>query len=284
MAALANSGEKDTDSCRPSHTRSLGELRCNRGGHLMCYSELQQQPITLACWSWMPIITKSFFGGESLRGGSRYAGRYGYKARGAKTCLMVKWLGKWKTTKGHRVLQMILHEQQKFADYSLYQLLAGSSILQYSPSRTHRGRLRTKPIHFQPQLLIRRRSPTYLPNILVPNSADLLNVCGTLWNVLQRITVELYLILLILGNLYINTWVHGDLANNLLPDEISKVVRSKSTPGRGRGIPEGFPLKTPCFQRTECQPRKAHSPNSSRYWHLWENGHRHIASYTWSPS
>lgn len=124
------------------------------------------------------------------------------------------------------------------------QLLAGWSILQYYPSRTHKGRLRTKPIHFQPQLRIRRRSPTYLPNILVPNSTDLLNVCGTLWNVLQRIAVELYLILLILGNLYINTWVHGDLANNLLPDEISKIVRSKR---RGRGIRLDFLLQNTSF-------------------------------------
>jgi len=60
-----------------------------------------------------------------------------------------------------------------------------------------------------------------LPNILVAHSADLLDICRTLGNILERVTEQLQLILLVFRRLDFDSWLHNDSADNLLTDEIS---------------------------------------------------------------
>ena len=60
-----------------------------------------------------------------------------------------------------------------------------------------------------------------LSDILVTDTADLLDISGGLGDVLERDTSELNLILLVLAWLDIDTWVHGDPAHNLLANEVS---------------------------------------------------------------
>ena len=62
---------------------------------------------------------------------------------------------------------------------------------------------------------------TYLTDILVANAANLLDIGGGLGNILQRVTGEGKLILLVLGDLDVNTLVHDDLADDLLTDEVA---------------------------------------------------------------
>lgn len=62
---------------------------------------------------------------------------------------------------------------------------------------------------------------TYLTDILVANTADLLDIGGGLGNILQRVSGEGKLILLVLGDLDIDTLVHDDLADDLLADEVA---------------------------------------------------------------
>jgi hypothetical protein len=61
----------------------------------------------------------------------------------------------------------------------------------------------------------------YLTNILVSDSADLLDICRALGNILQRVSAQLKLILLVLGNLDIDTWLHSNATDNLLSDEVT---------------------------------------------------------------
>lgn len=74
-----------------------------------------------------------------------------------------------------------------------------------------------------PPLIFRvyRAGKTDLPDILVPHSADLLDICGTLGNVLEGVAEEDELILLGLGDLNIDTGLHNDAANDLLADEVA---------------------------------------------------------------
>jgi hypothetical protein len=51
--------------------------------------------------------------------------------------------------------------------------------------------------------------------------ASLLDICCALGNVLEGDAGELQFVLLILGWLDINTWVHDDLAHDLLADEVT---------------------------------------------------------------
>jgi hypothetical protein len=60
----------------------------------------------------------------------------------------------------------------------------------------------------------------YLTDILVADLADLLNVGGTLRDVLDGVSAENELILLGLGSLNIDTRAHGDTANDLLANEV----------------------------------------------------------------
>ncbi len=62
---------------------------------------------------------------------------------------------------------------------------------------------------------------TYLTDILVADFANLLDVGSRLGNVLQRVTGDAKLILLVLGDLDINTLVHNDAADDLLADEVT---------------------------------------------------------------
>ena len=62
---------------------------------------------------------------------------------------------------------------------------------------------------------------SYLSDILVSHSADLLDIGSTLGNVLERVTREDELILLGGGSLNINTGVHNNTADELLADEVS---------------------------------------------------------------
>lgn len=61
----------------------------------------------------------------------------------------------------------------------------------------------------------------YLTDILVSYSADLLDICCALGHVLERVSEQLQLILLVLGCLDLDTWLHDDLADNLLTDEVT---------------------------------------------------------------
>jgi hypothetical protein len=61
----------------------------------------------------------------------------------------------------------------------------------------------------------------YLSDILVSYSANLLNICRTLRNTLQRVAAEDQLVLLCLGDLNVDARVHDDPSNNLLANEVS---------------------------------------------------------------
>lgn len=60
-----------------------------------------------------------------------------------------------------------------------------------------------------------------LSDILVPDSARLLDVCGALGDLLEIVTAEDELILLVLGSLDINTVLSNDLADDLLAQEVA---------------------------------------------------------------
>lgn len=62
---------------------------------------------------------------------------------------------------------------------------------------------------------------TYLTDILVPHLADLLDIGGALGDVLQAVAEQDELILLVLGDLDIDTLVHDDAADDLLADEVT---------------------------------------------------------------
>jgi hypothetical protein len=64
---------------------------------------------------------------------------------------------------------------------------------------------------------------TNLSNILISYSADLLEVCSALGDTLKIVSVELKLILDVLGSLDINTGVHSDPAGNFLAQEVSAI-------------------------------------------------------------
>jgi len=60
----------------------------------------------------------------------------------------------------------------------------------------------------------------YLSDILVPDFADLLDICSALGNVFEGIALEDELVLLCLGDLDVDTWAHQDAADNLLANEV----------------------------------------------------------------
>jgi len=62
---------------------------------------------------------------------------------------------------------------------------------------------------------------TNLTDILVPHSADLLDVGGALGDVLERVAAQLQLVLLVLGGLDLDALVHDDPADDLLADEVA---------------------------------------------------------------
>ena len=66
----------------------------------------------------------------------------------------------------------------------------------------------------------------YLSDILVADSADLLDVGGALGNVLEGVAAEDQLILLGLGDLDVNTLLHDDAADELLANEVAVKVES----------------------------------------------------------
>lgn len=61
----------------------------------------------------------------------------------------------------------------------------------------------------------------YLSDILVPHTADLLDVCGALGDGLERVAEQDKLILLVFGNLDIDTLLHDDPADELLANEVA---------------------------------------------------------------
>lgn len=62
---------------------------------------------------------------------------------------------------------------------------------------------------------------THLTDILVPHFAHLLDISRRLRHVLDRVTRQLQLILLVLARLDLDTRLHDDLADNLLADEVA---------------------------------------------------------------
>jgi hypothetical protein len=62
---------------------------------------------------------------------------------------------------------------------------------------------------------------THLPDILVPDPADLLNVGRALRDVLERVARKQELVLLGLGDLGLNTLAEDDLEKPLLADEVA---------------------------------------------------------------
>lgn len=62
---------------------------------------------------------------------------------------------------------------------------------------------------------------SYLSDILVPHSADLLDVCGGLGDSLEGVAGQDQLILLCLGDLDIDTGLHDNPADELLADEVA---------------------------------------------------------------
>lgn len=61
----------------------------------------------------------------------------------------------------------------------------------------------------------------YLTDILVSHSANLLDVCRALGHSLERVASDGQLILLALGDLDVDTTLHGDPAHELLTDEVT---------------------------------------------------------------
>lgn len=61
----------------------------------------------------------------------------------------------------------------------------------------------------------------YLSDILVSHSADLLDIGGALGDVLEGVTREDELVLLVLGDLDLDTGLHGHPSDELLADEVS---------------------------------------------------------------
>ena len=62
---------------------------------------------------------------------------------------------------------------------------------------------------------------TYLSDILVSHSADLLDIGRTLRHVLEVVANQDELILLVLGDLDVDALLHDDAADNLLADEVA---------------------------------------------------------------
>lgn len=69
--------------------------------------------------------------------------------------------------------------------------------------------------------LVLFRSEAHLSDILVSDSANLLDVCGALGNLLDVVAHEDKLILLSLGGLDVDTVLHDDLSHDLLAQEVS---------------------------------------------------------------
>lgn len=74
---------------------------------------------------------------------------------------------------------------------------------------------------------------TDLSNILVPHPTDLLNIRRALRHILQRISGDGQFVFLALRYLNINTFVHRDSSNNLLPQEISVTMSHQPMPSLG---------------------------------------------------
>lgn len=70
-----------------------------------------------------------------------------------------------------------------------------------------------------------------LPDILVPDAADLLDVGGALRYVLERVAGDLQLILDVLGCLDVDALVHDDPADELLAQEVPVTSCQQSPPG-----------------------------------------------------
>lgn len=95
---------------------------------------------------------------------------------------------------------------------------------------------------------------SYLSDILVPHSADLLDVCRALGDSLEGVAAQDQLILLGLGDLDVDALLHDNPADELLADEVSVCGRThqpscSSKPGtrsaaRGEG-PDGFAVDLP---------------------------------------
>ena len=65
---------------------------------------------------------------------------------------------------------------------------------------------------------------TYLSNILVPYSADLLDIGSTLGNVLEIVAQQVELVFDVLGALNIDTRVHDNPTNDLLAQKVSTTI------------------------------------------------------------
>jgi len=98
------------------------------------------------------------------------------------------------------------------------------------PSPRHRGRPRTisktplaKRTWHDSQTLVpsNPRIRTHLSDILVPHSADLLDIGRTLRNPLEGVAGKNELVLLCLRNLHVNAGLHDDVPDNLLADEVT---------------------------------------------------------------
>lgn len=62
---------------------------------------------------------------------------------------------------------------------------------------------------------------SYLSDILVPHTADLLDVCSALRDGLEGVAEQDKLILLALGDLDVDALLHDDSADELLADEVA---------------------------------------------------------------
>lgn len=88
-------------------------------------------------------------------------------------------------------------------------------------SRRRRDRQGTVSSQSSIRWVGRRGCGSNLSDILVPDTASLLDVCGALGDLLNVVTGKDELILLGLGGLNVDTVLHDDLAHNLLAQEVS---------------------------------------------------------------
>lgn len=110
---------------------------------------------------------------------------------------------------------------------------------------------------------------TYLPDILVSHSADLLDIGCALRNVLERVTPQLQLILLVLRWLDLNTWLHDNSSDKLLTNEVSGNFVSHNIPYPNFALKPALvvPPSDPSSmvaKRTGSQPRTSQSRSSSQ--------------------
>lgn len=98
-----------------------------------------------------------------------------------------------------------------------------------SPRRRYRPRTVSSLLATASTCAPSAKGMTNLSDILVAHSADLLDIGRTLRHVLEGVAKQDELVLLRLGDLDVDTGLEGDVAHNLLADEVTASPESASS-------------------------------------------------------